>query len=140
MAWLDNLCLQLRSACDRRVEVIDFKPEKYAVSRRETGIPDRAVVMLDIPRMRLGDQAPIGHEPLVLRTTMFTVTTKKALIPTAACFHIADTNQRLWMHITDPSCRIESATLTFQGERDAFYSGAGVAPLPKRLEEAAVAA
>jgi hypothetical protein len=59
------------------------------------------VVMLDIPRMQLKNQVSIGHEPFILRTTVVTFTTKQALIPPAACFHIADANQRLWMHTSD---------------------------------------
>jgi hypothetical protein len=97
-ARLDNLCLQLCGAPNRGVEVIDFKPEEYAVSRRDTGISDEAVVMFYIPRMQLKNQTSIGHEPLVLRTAMVTATVKQTLIPTAACFHIADANQRLWIH------------------------------------------
>jgi hypothetical protein len=42
--------------------------------------------------------SPIRNKPLVLGTAMCALTTKKTLIPTAACFDIMHANQWLWAH------------------------------------------
>lgn len=50
MAWFGNLNLHLLGAGDRRIEVVEFKPEEHAVSIGLcTWITDRTVVMLDVP-------------------------------------------------------------------------------------------
>ena len=59
MARQDDLRVEFRGAGNRRIDIVDFKPEEHAVSRREIGIADGAVVVLHIPPVQLKDQSSL---------------------------------------------------------------------------------
>ena len=56
MAREDDLRTQLRGAGNSRLEVVNFKPQEHAISRREAGIADGFVMMLHLPAMQLKNQ------------------------------------------------------------------------------------
>jgi len=59
MTRQDDLRMQFCGAGHRGIEIVRFKPEEHAVSRRETGIADGAVVVLHIPPVQLQDQSSV---------------------------------------------------------------------------------
>jgi hypothetical protein len=96
MNYLDLHFFRTGHSC---IEIVEFKPQQHAVSvRLEILIADWAVIVSYIPPVQLQDQSPIRNKPLVLGTAVCALTTKKTLIPTAACFDIMHANQWLWAH------------------------------------------
>jgi hypothetical protein len=81
MAREYDLRTQLRGAGNGRLEVVNFKPQEHAISRRETGIADGSVMMLHLPAVQLKNQLAVRNEPLILRAAMATLTVKETLIP-----------------------------------------------------------
>jgi len=60
MAGQDNLDSHGLGTRHGGVEIIDLKPQKDAVSvRLEIRVPDRAVMVLDLPFVQLEDQFPL---------------------------------------------------------------------------------
>jgi len=60
MAGQDNLDSHGFGTHHGSVEIIDLKPQKDAVSvRLEIRVPDRAVMVLDLPFVQLEDQFPL---------------------------------------------------------------------------------
>ena len=98
MAREDDLRTQLRCAGNSRLEVVNFKPQEHAISRREAGIADGSVMMLHIPAVQLKNQLAVRNEPLILRAAMATLTVKETLIPATARLNIAHGNKGLWTH------------------------------------------
>ena len=99
MARHDDFSLQVLSAGNGRVEVLDFKPQKHAISVWPgVWIADTTVVMLHIPPVQLKDQAAVRNEPLIFTAAMRTLTGKEALIPATARLNIAHANKGLWAH------------------------------------------
>jgi hypothetical protein len=98
MAREDDLRTQLRGAVNSRLEVVDFKPQEHAISRREAGIADGSVMVLHIPAVQLKNQLAVRNEPLILRAAMATLTVKETLIPATARLNIAHGNKGLWTH------------------------------------------
>ena len=99
MAWHDDLSLQVLSASNGRVEVLEFKPQEHAISvGPDVGISDATVMMVHIPAVQLKNQPAVRNEPLILRAAMRTLTAKETLIPATARFNIAHANKGLWTH------------------------------------------
>jgi hypothetical protein len=99
MPGMNHLDLHFLSARDGRVEIVNFKPQEYAVSvRLEILIADWAVMVPHIPSVQLKDQSPVRDKSLILGAAVRTSTTKQTLIPTTARFDIVHANQRLWAH------------------------------------------
>jgi hypothetical protein len=98
MARQNDLGVQVLSAGKGRVEVVEFKPEKHAISGRDVWVADRTVMMLCIPVVQLEDQPAVGNESFVVRTAMVALTANEMLIPATAGFDIAHANEGLWTH------------------------------------------
>ncbi len=98
MAGKNDFCLQLCSASDGGIEIINLEPQKHSVARHDTWIADATVMMLHIPVMQLKNKPPVRDEPLVIRPAVITATAEQLLIPAAARFDIARANQRLRSH------------------------------------------
>ena len=101
MARPDDLRLQVRGAGQGGVEVGDFKPQEHAVSGREVGIADGAVMVLHVPAVQLQNQPAVRDESLILSAAVVTLTTQEALIPAAACLDVTHANQGLRAHMKD---------------------------------------
>ena len=57
MAWQNDLSIQVLSSSNRRVEVVEFKPQEHAVSVRcNGGIAYMAMMMIHIPSVQLKNQ------------------------------------------------------------------------------------
>jgi hypothetical protein len=101
MAWHDDLSVQVLSACNRRVEVVELKPQEHAVSVWcDGGISDVAMMMLHIPPVQLKDQPAMGNEPLVLGPAVGAFAAQETSIPATARLDIGYANKWLWMHTT----------------------------------------
>ena len=99
MAWHDDLSLQVLSASNGRVEVLEFKPQEHAISVwRDVWVSDATMMMLHIPSVQLKNQPAVGYEPLILTSAMRTLTAEEMLIPATARFDIAHANKGLWIH------------------------------------------
>ena len=99
MAWHDDLSVQSLSACNSRVEVVEFKPQDYAVSVwSDVGISKSAMVMLHIPSVQLKNQSAVRNEPLILRPAMGALAPKETLIPATARLDIRHANKWLGIH------------------------------------------
>ena len=99
MTWHDDLSLQVLSASNGRVEVVEFKPQEHAISVwRDVWVSDATMMMLNIPSVQLKNQPAVRNEPLILRAAMRTLTAKETLIPATARLNIAHANKGLWTH------------------------------------------
>ncbi len=96
MAWHDHLCLQVLSANNGRVEVVEFKPQEHAISVwLDVWISDTTMMMLHIPSVQLKNQPAMRNEPFILTAAMRALTAKETLIPATARLDIAHANERL---------------------------------------------
>ena len=101
MAWHIDLSVQFLSACNRRVEVVEFKPQEHAVSVWcDVGISDAGMMMLHIPSVQLKNQPAMRNEPLVIGPAMGALAPKETLIPATARLDIGHANKWLWIHTT----------------------------------------
>ena len=99
MAWRDDLGVQVLSAGNRRIEVVEFKPQQHAVSVwSDVGIADAAMMMLYIPSVQLENQPAVRNEPLILGPAMGALAAKEPLIPATARLDIGHANKWLWIH------------------------------------------
>ena len=99
MAWHDDFSLQVLSAGDGRVEVVEFKPQEHAISVwRDVWISDTPMMMLHIPSVQLKDQPVTRDQPLILLAAMRTLAAEQTLIPATARLDVAHANERLEMH------------------------------------------
>ncbi len=99
MAWHHDLSVQVLSACNRGVEVVEFKPQEYAVSVWcDLGIPYAGMMMLHIPSVQLKNQPVVRNEPLVRGPAMGALAPKETLIPATARLDIGHANKWLWIH------------------------------------------
>ena len=99
MRCQNHLGAQSTDAFDCGVEVVDFEPQQDAVAVRvNLWITDPALVVIDLPIMKLHDQLTVGDETLVLRSTVVAVTAEQLLVPPATGFDVAYSDQRLGSH------------------------------------------
>jgi hypothetical protein len=61
MTGENNRGLQLLHPCGGRLKVCHFEPEEHTVPRRKGGVPDRAVMVSDVPPMELEDESLARH-------------------------------------------------------------------------------
>ena len=100
MAWHHDVSVQVLRACNRRVEVVEFKPQKHAVSVWcDVGISESAMVMLHIPSVQLKNQPAVRNEPLILAPAMGALAPKETLIPATARLDIGHANKWLRVHM-----------------------------------------
>ena len=96
MARQNNLGFKFGDTDERGIEVVDFKPQKYAIAiRLVLGIADRPVVMLDLKPVQLQNQDSLKNQPFIFLPAVVALTAKKSLIPPAAGFDISYGNQGL---------------------------------------------
>ena len=99
MAWHIDLSVQALCACNRRVEVVEFKPQEHAVSVWcDVGISDAGMMMLYIPSVQLKNQPAVRNEPLLLGPAMGALAPKETLIPATARLDIGHANKWLRVH------------------------------------------
>ncbi len=99
MRCQNHLGAQSTGAFDCGVEVVDFEPQEDAVPvRAGVRVTNRAVVVIDLPIMKLHDQLTVGDETLVLRASVVAVTAEQLLVPPATGFDVAYRDQRLGSH------------------------------------------
>lgn len=99
MAWHYDLRFQVLSACNGRVEVVEFKPQEHAISVwGEVWISDATMMMVHVPSVQLKNQPAVPFEPLIIRAAMRTLTAKETLIPATTRFNITHANEGLWIH------------------------------------------
>ena len=99
MARHIDLGVQALSAFNRRVEVVEFKPQEHAVPVWcDVGISDAGMMMLNIPSVQLKNQPAVRNEPLVVGSPMGALAAKETLIPATARLDIGHANKWLWIH------------------------------------------
>lgn len=99
MARQDDLGFQFGGTGESCIEVVDFKPQEYAVSiGLVVRITDRPVVVFDLKAVQLEDQHAIGDEPLVFCPAVRALTTEEALVPPAARLDICHRDKGLGTH------------------------------------------
>ena len=99
MAWQDNLDFHFLCTGNVRVEVVDLKPQKHAVSVwLNILIPDGAVMVLHFPPVQLQNRPTMRDQPFILRATMRALTTEETLIPATARLDITNANEGLCTH------------------------------------------
>ena len=99
MAWHIDLSVQALCACNRRVEVVELKPQEHAVSVwSDVGISDAGMMMLHIPSVQLKNQPAVRNEPLIVGPAMGALAAKETLIPATARLDIGHANKWLWIH------------------------------------------
>jgi hypothetical protein len=99
MAWHNDVSVQVLSASNRRVEVVEFKPQEHAVSVwSDVGISDARMMMLHIPSVQLKNQPAVRNKPLIVGPAMGALAAKETLIPATARLDIGHANKWLWIH------------------------------------------
>lgn len=84
------------------VEIGNFKPKQHSVAvGLDIWITNGAVVMLDLPPVKLKDQSAVDDEALVLRPAVGAPAAEQLLIPAAARLNVFDADERLWMHVRE---------------------------------------
>ena len=96
MARFDDLSFHLFGTPNRGVEIVQFKPKKNTISiRPKFGIPEWAVMVLDVPIVQLENQLSVRDQSLIMRPAVAALTTKKTLIPTTARLDVMHANEGL---------------------------------------------
>jgi hypothetical protein len=99
MTRQNNLCFQFGDTSHSGIEVVDFKPQEYAVAiRLVIGITDWPVVVSDLKTVQLEDEHTMRNQSLIDRTTVCAPTAQQALIPLAARFDIGHRDEGLRTH------------------------------------------
>ena len=99
MTWQDDLSFQFGGAGDSGIEVVDFKPQQYAVAIRLVfRITDLPMVVLDLKAVQLEDQHTCRDQSLIFRPAVRALTTEETLVPPAARFDIGHRDQGLGTH------------------------------------------
>src|SRR5262249_31011888 len=90
-------------------EIIDFKPQKDTIAvGLGVRIADWAMVMLNLPIVKLEDQAALRDEPFIFWPAVRALTTEQCLVPATTLFHIAYCDQWLGMHQDLLRCNLTS--------------------------------
>jgi hypothetical protein len=77
MPWQDDLRSQLRDALHSGIEVVNFKPQCYAVAVRFVfRVTNGPVMVFDIKTMQLQDQQTVCNEALIFGAAVRALTTK----------------------------------------------------------------
>ncbi len=61
MARQNNLRPEFLSTNDGGIEVLHFEPQQHAIPMSQVGIPDGAVMMIDVPTMQLHEQLAVRN-------------------------------------------------------------------------------
>ena len=96
MARFEDVSSHLVGPRDGGVKVVQFEPEENAVAiRPKFGVPEWAVMVLDLPIVQLEDQRSVRDQSLVVGPAVVALTAKEALIPATARFDVVYANERL---------------------------------------------
>lgn len=96
MARFDDLSFHRFGPRHSGVKIVQFKPEENPISiRPKFGIPERTVMVLDVPIVQLEDQISVRDQSLIIRPAVIALTAKETLIPTTARFDIMHANEGL---------------------------------------------
>jgi hypothetical protein len=80
VARQEDLGFQLRSAGDRRVDVVDLEPQQDAIAVRfGRGVTNRAVMVFDITPVQMKNHRAVPDEAFVFRTAVGAFTAEEAL-------------------------------------------------------------
>ncbi len=110
IARQDNFDFHFSGTSNDRIEVVDFKPQKHAISVwLNTWVADGTMVMLHFPTVQLQNELAVRDQPFIFGATMRALPTEKMLIPATARFNITHANKGLRMH------RNSGAGLLFHG-------------------------
>jgi hypothetical protein len=86
-----------------RIEIVYLKPQQYAVSVGFlVPVADVTVVVLHFKAVQLKDELSVPEQLLIGCGAMTALATEQTLIPTATCFHIRYSDERLRMHRNQP--------------------------------------
>lgn len=94
----DDLRPKLLSTGNGGLKIFNFKPEQDSIAMRESGIPNRPVVMIYVPAMQLHEQLTVCNQLLVLVSAVTALASQKTLVPATARFNILNANKGLWTH------------------------------------------
>ena len=82
-----------------RVKVVHLEPQQDAVSVWLVGaIADRTVVVVHLEAVQLENNLAVPDQLLIFAAAMVASAAQQSLIPAAACFHIANSDERLRTH------------------------------------------
>jgi len=99
---------------DGGAEILNLKPQEQAVPVGPSiGVPDRAVVVLDVPPVQLQHKRSVLHQPLIVRAAVPTLTAEQLLIPPAHRLDVVHTNEGLGAHVGE--CRPSRAAWHYPG-------------------------
>ena len=99
MARQDDFGVQFGDTGDRGIEVVDFKPQEYAISiGLVIRITDRSVVVFDLKAVQLQDQHAVGDQSLIFRAAVRALAAEQTLVPPAARFDVGHCDEGLGTH------------------------------------------
>jgi hypothetical protein len=99
MARQDDFGFQFGDTGNSSIEVVDFKPQQYAVAiRLVLRITDRPMVVFDLKAVQLEDQRTIRDQTLIFRTAVRALTAEEALVPPATRFDVGHRDEGLRTH------------------------------------------
>jgi hypothetical protein len=95
----DNLDTHFSRPLHDRFKIVHLEPQQHPISIWPiVAIADRAVMMFHFEAVQLKDKLPIGNQLFICGATMIAQASQKALVPSAAGFHIGYSDQRLRTH------------------------------------------
>ena len=95
----DNLDTHFSGALHHCFKIVDFEPEQHPISVWPViAIADRAVMVFHREAVQLKDKLPIRDQLFIRRAAMIAQAAQQTLVPSAACFHIGYSDQRLRTH------------------------------------------
>jgi hypothetical protein len=74
------------------IEVFDFEPQQHPIAMSQVRIPNRPVMMFNVPLVQLHEQLPVGNQLFVLGSAVAALAPEQPLVPAAAGFNIANAN------------------------------------------------
>lgn len=82
-----------------RVKVVYLEPQQHTVPVwLVVRIADRTVMVLYFEAVQLKDKPAIRYQTLIFGAAMVAPQTQQTLIPSAACFHVGNGDERLRTH------------------------------------------
>src|SRR5262245_44685125 len=98
MRRFEDIGVKAAGALNRRIEIIDLKPQEDTVAVRLLIEIAEVWMIASVPVMKLQDQFAIRQQALVLAAAMSAFAIEQPPIPTAARFDIGNCDERLRTH------------------------------------------
>ena len=98
MARQNNFSPKFLSTDHGGIQVLHFKPQQHSIAMSQFRIPDRPMMMTNMPAVQLHEQLTIRNQLLVLASTVPALASQQSLVPATARFNISNTNKGLWIH------------------------------------------